>query len=66
MPTESVKYERLEYVDESGFHEIIPEEKGKATKPGEKTESQKRHRWVKLTKGKGDTDQNEISDTKGK
>ncbi len=66
MPTESGKYEQLEYVDEGGFHEIVPEEKGKATKPGEKAEAKKRHSWVKLAKDKGEADQNEISDTKGK
>lgn len=35
MPTETKKYEKLEYVDEDGFHEISPAENKKASKQSE-------------------------------
>ena len=65
LPTESGKYEKLEYVDENGFHEIIPEENRKSLKPGEKAEARKRHSWVKREKGKGEAD-HEVSDSESK
>lgn len=56
LPTESIKYERLEYVDEEGFHEISPSENNKQLKQGKSntSEARKHFVWPKRIAGKAE------------
>lgn len=67
LPTETRKYEKLEYVDEDGFHEIVPEENNKSVKQGKDSKSlkqsenqlsgeKKHYAWSKKAAGKTEND----------
>lgn len=75
LPTESVKYERLEYVDENGFHELRAAEteqnKGKNDNPSRRGKHSGWHwKWIhpgsSTEPEKNGEKDNEISDSKGK
>lgn len=54
MPAETKKYERLEYVDEEGFHEISPAESNKSSKrrEGHQYRGGRHFVWPKKSTGK--------------
>lgn len=75
LPTESEKYERLEYVDESGFHELQVTETGQNTGKNGNSSKRRKHsgwhwKWMKpgsSEKPEGNEEEdNAISDPKSK
>lgn len=75
LPTESVKYERLEYVDESGFHELQATEAGHNARKSGNPSGRRKHsgwhwKWMKPGNPEGpernEEEDNAISDPKSK